>query len=149
MTQKDSLTSSDGSTDLARLVGELKEDPQGPFESIGWFCADGTTNPGDEPCDSVGGIRHGVHKDQVTRIARSLGIYLGQVLACAEFDVFLDEHRFFSRALRCFSSTDYSMSYPYRAQKWQIRHIRDTAPNNPRNAVAGMVCPSSGKCIFP
>ncbi|UCH84657.1 MAG: hypothetical protein JSW50_02905 [Candidatus Latescibacterota bacterium] len=89
---------SGGPPNLAEIVAEFKNDPQGPFASVHWFCADGTINPADEPCDSVGGIRHAVHTDQVVRIARHYGIHIGQILAGTDFDAFLDSHRFFSRA---------------------------------------------------
>lgn len=83
---------------LAGFVTEIKADSLGPYDGVYWLCDDGSVRPGDEPCDSIGGIRHGLPKNFVDEIGRHRGIYIGQILNATQYEVFLDYDRIFSRA---------------------------------------------------
>ena len=86
------------STDrIGDLIQGFKKDPRGPYQSIQWFCKDGTVNPANKPCPHTGGFQHALHKDIVRIIERENGIYLGQILAGTPFKEFFDEVHLNSR----------------------------------------------------
>lgn len=76
--------------DLKQLVQDCKKDQRGPYQSIRWFCPDGTILPPQERCPQPGGIQHALHKNVVQKIAREKGIFLGQILAGTPIEVFFD-----------------------------------------------------------
>lgn len=64
-----------------RALQQMKENPRGPYQRIKWFCKDGSTQPVDGSCASVGG---GVQHGELSDIARQLndwGLHVGAVLA--------------------------------------------------------------------
>lgn len=77
-------------TDLRNMVQSFKNDPRGPYQSINWFCPDGTVHPAQDRCPQPGGLQHAMHKDTVKRLQQQHGLYLGQILAGTAFDAFLD-----------------------------------------------------------
>lgn len=76
--------------DVRALIETLKRDPRGPYQSIRWFCPDGTIRPPAERCDQPGGIQHAVLKDEVDRLRARHHLFLGQILAGTDFEDFLD-----------------------------------------------------------
>lgn len=82
---------------IRMLVGELKSDPRGPFQGIRWFCPDGSVLPATSRCPTPGGIQHGLSKTEIDRLARTNHLFLGQILAGAEYADFLDEAHGFAR----------------------------------------------------
>ena len=83
--------------DVEELVRTLKSDSRGPFQSIAWFCPDGTVLPASQRCPEPGGIQHGLHRDVIKEV-EGQGIYLGQLLTGLDRSVFLDKAAGFSRA---------------------------------------------------
>jgi hypothetical protein len=83
--------------ELKRLVQEFKKDPRGPYQAIRWFCPDGTILPAQERCSQPGGIQHALPKDRVMQLAKDHNIHLGQILAGAPFEAFLDSANLNSR----------------------------------------------------
>ena len=77
-------------TDLRNLVQSFKNDARGPYQSIHWFCPDGTVRPAQDRCPQPGGLQHAMLKASVTRLQQQYGLYLGQILAGTPFDEFLD-----------------------------------------------------------
>ncbi len=86
--------------EVGRLVQILKQDDRGPFEAIRWFCPDGNILPPDQRCLQPGGLQHGLPKEVVRNLARKQGVYLGQVLAGASFEDFLDSGNDNSRLIQ-------------------------------------------------
>ncbi|MEZ4524733.1 MAG: PEP/pyruvate-binding domain-containing protein [Desulfobacterales bacterium] len=76
--------------EIRNMIQIFKEDERGPFEGIRWFCKDGSILPARQPCEGEDGIQHGLHKAWARKLAREKGVYLGQVLAGAEFADFWD-----------------------------------------------------------
>ncbi len=76
--------------EIRNMILLFKEDDRGPFEGIRWFCKDGSILPARQPCAGDDGIQHGLHKAWVKKLAKEKGIWLGQVLAGAEFADFWD-----------------------------------------------------------
>ncbi|MBN2410807.1 phosphoenolpyruvate synthase [candidate division KSB1 bacterium] len=86
--------------DIASLVKEFKADERGPYQAIRWFCPDGTVLPPTERCTQPGGVQHALNKNIVTKLAVERGIYLGQILAGTEYEIFWDEKNEHSRLLQ-------------------------------------------------
>ena len=84
--------------DPATLVKVFQDDTRGPYQSIRWFCPDGTMLPPQERCAEPGGIQHALVKDAVRDLARDRGIYLGQILAGTPNEEFWSADTQFSRA---------------------------------------------------
>jgi len=65
-----------------RWIGEMKDDPRGPFAAIRWFCKDGRVLPPDDySCAAKGqGRQHGDWSDR-TRQLRSQGYKVATLLA--------------------------------------------------------------------
>ncbi len=82
---------------LQALIQRLKNDPRGPYAAIRWYCPDGAVLPADRRCSAPGGIQHAALKPQVAVLGEKDGIFLGQILAGADFEGFLDRGRYFGR----------------------------------------------------
>jgi hypothetical protein len=63
-------------------IDQMKQDPRGPFDSVKWFCADGTVlPPAAYACQPHGGgHQHGQWSDR-TRTLRAEGYYVANLLA--------------------------------------------------------------------
>jgi hypothetical protein len=77
-------------SDLRQHVQSFKKDPRGPYQSVNWFCPDGSVRPAQSPCTQPGGLQHAMLKDIVKGFQQHYGLYLGQILAGTPFDAFLD-----------------------------------------------------------
>jgi hypothetical protein len=75
---------------IRELITQFKKDERGPYQAIRWFCPDGTVIPPKERCPMPGGIQHALARDVVAQLARDNQIYLGQILAGSDPEVFLD-----------------------------------------------------------
>jgi len=82
--------------DVEQRVKAWKQDPRGPYQAIRWFCPDGTILPAKQRCPQPGGLQHALLKPEA-RALHQQGIYLGQILAGADFDAFMDAGRQNSR----------------------------------------------------
>ncbi|RZS92019.1 PEP/pyruvate-binding domain-containing protein [Aquimarina brevivitae] len=77
---------------ITSLVKEFKQDIRGPYQSIRWFCDNGTIRMPKDPCpDSIGGIQHATYKDKVLALAEQNHIFLGQILAYTDKNDFWDQ----------------------------------------------------------
>ncbi len=77
--------------EVTALVQAFKSNPRGPYESIRWFCPDGSVLPPKERCSAPGGIQHALPRKIVEKLRRNRGIYLGQILAGTPPEAFLDD----------------------------------------------------------
>src|SRR5712691_2738972 len=87
--------------DAARLRGMIeayKKDPLGPYQTLRWFCPDGSILLPQQRCPTPGGIQHAVPKDEVRALAATQHVFLGQILAGTTNEAFLDEAHGFARA---------------------------------------------------
>lgn len=77
---------------LAGQVALYKSDLRGPYKDIRWFCTDGSIRAPKDPCpDNIGpGVQHARYKDEVIALGKEHHIYLGQILAYTDVDVFWD-----------------------------------------------------------
>src|SRR5258708_11350972 len=50
--------------DLRGMVEAYKKDPLGPYQTLRWFCPDGSILLPQQRCPTPGGIQHAVPKDQ-------------------------------------------------------------------------------------
>ena len=74
------------------LVAAMKSNPRGPFDSIRWFCKDGTILP-PKPFDCAkygGGRQHGLHSLEQKRLAE-LGWHVGTVFSALKLSDLLAE----------------------------------------------------------
>jgi hypothetical protein len=92
------LDRSPDQSDVQAMVEAYKKDPLGPYQTLRWFCADGSILLPQERCAGPGGIQHAVPKDAVRTLASRRHIFLGQILAGTPNAEFLDEANGFSRA---------------------------------------------------
>ena len=86
--------------DAARLRGMVeayKKDPLGPYQTLRWFCPDGSILLPQQRCPTPGGIQHAVPKDEVRALAATQHVFLGQILAGTANEAFLDEAHGFAR----------------------------------------------------
>lgn len=72
------------SESIRALIQSLKVDPRGPFQDIRWYCIDGTTVGPQERCAQPGGVQHARLKPQVAELAKTNGLYLGQILTSTD-----------------------------------------------------------------
>jgi len=77
-------------------IAAFKNDSKGPYQQIMWFCPDGSKVPPKMRCPEPG-VQRATYKNWVENLAKSNGIYFGQILAATNFDDFLDEQHQFSR----------------------------------------------------
>ena len=80
-------------TSVRAWVEQMKGSPQGPFQAIRWFCADGTVHPAQPyPCGPRGGgVQHGEWNAYVKRM-RANGYAVANVLSTLEIDRYLGHH---------------------------------------------------------
>ena len=83
--------------EIKTMITNFKKDERGPYQSIRWFCPDGTIIPPKERCPQPGGIQHALHKNEVTKLADDKNIFLGQILAGTKFEDFWDAENDHSR----------------------------------------------------
>ncbi|MBF0288544.1 MAG: phosphoenolpyruvate synthase [SAR324 cluster bacterium] len=72
--------------DLKPLILSLKQDARGPYESIRWFCPDGTVIAANARCKQPGGNQHAILKPNISQLQTEHGIYLGQIFAGTPFE---------------------------------------------------------------
>jgi len=65
---------------IQQLIQTLKIDPKGPYQDIRWYCKDGTTVGPQERCPQPGGVQHARLKANVASLAKTNGLYFGQIL---------------------------------------------------------------------
>jgi hypothetical protein len=82
------------------MVDAYKKDPLGPYQTLRWFCPDGSILLPQQRCPTPGGIQHAVPKDAVLALALRQHVFLGQILAGTANDEFLDEANRFSRPMQ-------------------------------------------------
>jgi len=82
------------------MVDAYKKDPLGPYQTLRWFCPDGSTLLPQQRCPTPGGIQHAVPKDAVRALAVRQHVFLGQILAGTPNEEFLDEANRFSRPMQ-------------------------------------------------
>jgi hypothetical protein len=83
---------------IKKRIALYKEDARGTYESIRWFCKDGTIRMPKDPCpDAIEGIQHATYKPEVTVLGKSNHIYLGQILAYTDKSDFWDASNAHSR----------------------------------------------------
>ena len=80
------------------LVQAYQKDALGPYQTLRWFCVDGSVLLPQQRCPAPGGIQHAVPKDAVRALAVKSHIFLGQILAGTSNEDFLDQAHQFSRA---------------------------------------------------
>ena len=85
---------------IRAMVEAYKKDPLGPYQTLRWFCADGTVLLPQQRCPAPGGLQHAVPKDAVRLLALKDHVFLGQILAGTPDEDFLDEADRFSRPLQ-------------------------------------------------
>jgi hypothetical protein len=83
--------------EIRSMVDRYKTDIRGPFKEIRWYCPDGSIIPPNERCPEPGGVQRARHKDEVTALAGSNHIFLGQILATTPYADFWDEGMYNSR----------------------------------------------------
>ncbi len=83
---------------IKAFVEVLRADIRGPYKDIRWFCKDGRINPPKEPCGEGGGVQRARYKDEVSALAKSNHIFLGQILSTTDFEEFWDKDHHHSRA---------------------------------------------------
>src|SRR5258707_471599 len=83
---------------LRRVIETYKKDPLGPYQTLRWFCPDGSILLPQQRCPTPGGIQHAVPKDEVRALAATQHVFLGQILAGTPNEAFLDEAHGFARA---------------------------------------------------
>src|SRR5260370_41173107 len=97
-------TPADGGLDdpatVRAMVDAYKKDPLGPYQTLRWFCPDGSILLPQQRCPTPGGIQHAVPKDGVRNLALRQHVFLGQILAGTPNDEFLDEANGFSRPMQ-------------------------------------------------
>jgi hypothetical protein len=68
-------------------IGQMKEDPRGPFDSVKWFCKDGTVLPPKAyACQPHGGGHQHGEWSARTRELRAEGYYIANLLAGIDVD---------------------------------------------------------------
>ncbi|PKL87335.1 MAG: phosphoenolpyruvate synthase [Ignavibacteriae bacterium HGW-Ignavibacteriae-2] len=85
------------SSEIKTMINKYKQDMRGPYKAIKWFCPDGSIIPADQRCPEPGGVQRAQHKDEVSRLAKTKGIFLGQILAATSHQEFLDINKNNSR----------------------------------------------------
>src|SRR5260221_3504801 len=75
-----------------------KKAPPGPYQTLRWFCPDGSILLPQQRCPTPGGIQHAVPKDEVRALAATQHVFLGQILAGTPNEAFLNEAHGFARA---------------------------------------------------
>ncbi len=83
--------------EISHRIEKYKADSRGPYKEIRWYCKDGSILPPNERCPEPGGIQRARHKDEVTKLAETNHIYLGQILATTPFNDFWDDSKYNSR----------------------------------------------------
>ncbi len=78
------------------LVSQYKADAKGPYKDIRWFCNDGTTRPPNERCPEPG-VQRARYKDEVSLLAKTNHLFLGQILATTDVVEFWDLENFHSQ----------------------------------------------------
>jgi hypothetical protein len=80
------------SSELLQWVQQMKNSPQGPFQGIRWFCADGSVQPPKAYACSQrgGGIQHGLWTERVQQM-RADGYKIANLLAPIPSDAFAGE----------------------------------------------------------
>lgn len=77
-------------TSIRELIDRYQNDIRGPFKDIRWFCKDGSVIPPKEKCPGPGGVQRARYRDEVTALAKSQQIYLGQILSNTPKEDFWD-----------------------------------------------------------
>ncbi|RDY58622.1 PEP/pyruvate-binding domain-containing protein [Flagellimonas nanhaiensis] len=76
---------------IKKRIATYKEDARGTYESIRWFCKDGSVRMPKDPCpDAIGGIQHATYKPEVVALGKSNHVFLGQILAHTDKQEFWD-----------------------------------------------------------
>lgn len=77
---------------MAMAVEAMRTSARGPYASIGWFCADGTTHPAPgTPCrERGGGVQHAVRSPLARRLDSSF-VHLGTILQGTADSVLRDD----------------------------------------------------------
>ncbi|GJM29743.1 MAG: hypothetical protein DHS20C17_23780 [Cyclobacteriaceae bacterium] len=89
------------------MVRKYKADSRGPYLDLRWFCRDGSFNPPGEPCPKdIGGVQRARYKPEVTALANSDHIFLGQILSTTDKAAFWDQ------------SFNHSRLKQYQLEKW-------------------------------
>lgn len=83
--------------EIRNRIVKYKADTRGPYKEIRWYCPDGSIIPPNERCPEPGGVQRARHKDEVSKLAETNHIYLGQILATTQYDLFWDAEVFNSR----------------------------------------------------
>ena len=86
--------------DISGMIAAYKKDERGPYQAIRWFCPDGTVLLPKERCAQPGGIQHALAKDEIIKLAETRHIFLGQILAGTDFNLFLDKENQHSRFIQ-------------------------------------------------
>lgn len=83
--------------EIKQRIQLYKSDLRGPYKEIRWFCPDGSIIPPKERCPEPGGVQRARYKDEVTKLAETNHVFLGQILATTPYDQFWDSDNYNSR----------------------------------------------------
>ncbi|MEZ4951475.1 MAG: PEP/pyruvate-binding domain-containing protein [Saprospiraceae bacterium] len=87
-----------GPEEIKSLIDSYRKDPRGPYKDIRWYCKDGTVIMPKEKCPEPGGVQRARYKDEVTQLAKTNHIFLGQILSTTSRNEFWDSTNNNSRA---------------------------------------------------
>jgi hypothetical protein len=79
------------------MIRRYKADPRGPYLDIRWFCPDGTIRAARDPCPDTVGHQHARYKDEVSLLAQTDHVFLGQILTGTPHPDFWDDAQAHSR----------------------------------------------------
>lgn len=82
---------------IKTMIEKYKADQRGPYKDIRWFCKDGSVIPPKEKCPQPGGVQRARYKDEVTALAKSNHVFLGQILSTTDKVAFWDVDNNYSR----------------------------------------------------